>query len=115
MKTIDRYTKRSKNIDIWSTVDYNLEEGDARDLLNLYFSKSPENQVDKSFKKGAKLVHELLEDGKIDADVAKSILMHFAEIYIEHKFEVKIHKFFSRYEDKFAINMIRSYLGSGYE
>jgi excinuclease UvrABC nuclease subunit len=75
-----------------------------------YLFQSPENQVEKAFTKGTKLIHNLLLESKIDADTAGDILAQFVNIYVEHKIEMSIHKFLKKHDNRPFVNALGTYL-----
>jgi hypothetical protein len=69
-----------------------------------------EGQVEKAFKRGTKLITELLSEGKIDAGTAKTVIDHFVEIYVEHKIESSIQKYLEQHSNRPYVNALRDYL-----
>jgi len=69
-----------------------------------------EEQIDRAFNRGTKLICDLLSEGKIDSDIATEVLAHFVELYAEHKVESVIKKFLTKQENKPLVNALGVYL-----
>jgi hypothetical protein len=82
-------------------------------LENMYLSilaESEENQVEKAFKSGTKLISDLLLDGEINSKTAHKVIEHFVGMYVEYKVEKTIHKYLGKHGDRLLINAVRDYL-----
>jgi len=68
------------------------------------------SEADKAFKEGTELITDLLLEGTIDSETAKSVLSPFVELYANYKVECAIRKFLERQDEKPLLDALRSCL-----
>ncbi|CAB1065858.1 hypothetical protein D1BOALGB6SA_10657 [Olavius sp. associated proteobacterium Delta 1] len=101
-KDIIAFLPKQKEID-------NPSSSETHDVWG-YWIKPDENQVDKAFKEGTKLIGNLLSEGQIDSKTATSLINQFVEMYVGFKFEKMLHKFINKCEHKSIVNLLRDYM-----
>ena len=79
-----------------------------QDLISALVAPS-ENQVDRAFQSGTKMIAGLLKNDKIDFDTAKKILSYFANLYIKSKLDSIVNDYIdNKLKDKVIINYLFS-------
>jgi len=109
MKVMDNYNWL---IEAASKIEKPKEKNNFTNYWFTYFIRPNENQVEKAFNDGTKLICDLLSTGKIEVETARDILSHFVQIYIEYKYATGVHKFLKRSQNRPMINVIKAYLGA---
>ena len=79
---------------------------------NLFAGLVPpsESEADKAFKEGTELITDLLLEGTIDSETAKSVLSPFVELYANYKVECTIRKFLERRGENPLLGALGSWL-----
>ena len=83
------------------------------ELENMYltiYPESEENQIEKAYKRGTKVVCDLLVDGEINPETAHNIIEHFVEMYVEYKVEKTIQSFLEKHDKRFFDNALSAYI-----
>ena len=92
----------------YTPIDYLMSAALYGPYMNYPVSQTKdEKDIDRSFRKGVRLITNLIHENKIDEETGRELLYYLSSIYFDNKINYKIEKYLNRNMKK--LNFMSSY------